>query len=243
MGAIMQNRSWKAATKAELENYFRNRRSPRLVMTSVLMLTGIAGFALCHLMLWFGVLAMGIRYPLAAAGGYGVFLLLLRAWVAWEHHCFDHRAICLPEPPLDAKRALLLDETEPPRDSLASGRSDLGWLDWLDLGFDVADFGGCLFPFVLGLLLAIASVGVVAIADAPALIADVFLDSFLVSILYRNLRSPNTSRWLGKAVRRTLPRALWLAVLLALAGFLLQAFAPDCHSLGPAVRKILNLDS
>jgi hypothetical protein len=212
------------------------------MLTAVLMLTGMAGLALCRVMLACGLLDMWLRYPLAAIGGYGAFLLLMRAWVAWEHFCFDHRAVHLPEPPAQTDLTQCLGEVPPRRGPLTprdkSGRWD--WLDWLDIGcIDVPDGEGCLVGIVLAVVLAVLVAAGFAIADAPALVADVFLDSFLVSLLYRKLRSNHPTPWLGTAIRRTYPRALWAAALLALAGACLQALAPNCHSIGPAVRQIL----
>ncbi|MEI6177287.1 MAG: hypothetical protein WCS43_10370 [Verrucomicrobiota bacterium] len=231
-------RSWRNATRVELENYFRNRRSPRMLFSSILMLTGVAGFVLCQIMLKLGLVLMWIRYPLAVLGAYGLFLLLMRAWVAWEHFRFDHRLVSLPEPPPGAVDNRF-PENETQRRSHADSGDHAGWLDWLDFGFaDLFEAEGCLLVLLFGLL--IAAIGFLggAIADAPILIADVFLDSVLVSVLYRSLRRSDSSRWLGTAVRKTYGRALWLAVLLGVFGAVLQMLAPNCHSIGPAVREL-----
>ena len=241
LAATRRHHAWKAATRAELENYFRHRRSPRLMLTSILLLTGTAGLVLCRAMLDCGLLAMWLRYPLAVAGGYGAFLLLMRGWVAWEHFCFDHRAICLPETPADTDLADIAAAEPPRRDPLEPYQFKSGWLDWLDFGHFIPDGEGCLLGILLAILLAILGIVGLAVADAPVLIADVFLDSFLVSILYRKLRSNNPNRWLGTAIRRTYSPALWVAALLALAGAFLQALAPDCHSIGPAVTRIFEV--
>ena len=72
-------------------------------------------------------------------------------------------------------------------------------------------------------------------------VRSVFLDSVLVTVLYRSLRKSKSNQWLGTAIRRTYSRALWLALLLAVAGGCLQGLAPGCHSIGPALKKILAL--
>lgn len=236
----MRPHAWKAATKAELDKYFRSRRSPRLMLTAVLMLTGVAGLGLCRALLACGVFAMWLRYPLATVGGYGAFLLLMRAWVAWEHYCFDHRALRLPQLPEDADLAQCLEPVPAPPQPSKSDRGMWSWLDWLDCGsFDFPDAEGCLFGILVAVVLAVLAIAGFAIADASALVADVFLDSFLVTLLYRKLRATTPDAWLGTAIRRTYPRALWVAALLAVAGACLQGLAPGCHSIGPAVRKVL----
>ena len=206
--------------------------------TSILMLTGVAGFVLCQIMLNLGLVLMWIRYPLAVLGAYGIFLLLMRGWVAWEHFRFDHRLVSLQEPPPGVDDHAF-PENERPRRSHADSGDGTGWLDWLDFGFsDVFEAEGCLIVIVFGLLIAALAFLGGAIADAPFLIADVFLDSVLVSVLYRSLRRTDSNRWLGTAIRRTYTRALGLAALLGVLGAILQAFAPDCHSIGPAVREL-----
>lgn len=54
---------------------------PRLQMSLLVALTGLAGLLASFLMLHAGVDAMGIRYPLATGVAYGVFLALLWLWL------------------------------------------------------------------------------------------------------------------------------------------------------------------
>lgn len=54
---------------------------PRLLMTGILMLTGLTGFLSSFTLLHLGMTSMALRYPLAILLGYGVFLLCIRAWV------------------------------------------------------------------------------------------------------------------------------------------------------------------
>ncbi len=208
------------------------------MFTLIFVLTGVAGFVLCQGMLWLGLFSMGIRYPLAVLGAYGIFLLLLRAWVGWEHFKFDHRVIHLPEPPPGVNDDGFPENGKSQRSLVDSYSNDTGWLDWLDVGStDLFDSEGCLLVILLGLLLSMLGFVGFAIAEAPVLITEVFLDSVLVSVLYRTLRRSNTNRWLGTAIRRTWSRVLWLAALLAVLGAFLQMLTPDCHSLGQMIEK------
>ncbi|HEY9420995.1 MAG TPA: hypothetical protein VIW92_06255 [Thermoanaerobaculia bacterium] len=55
---------------------------PRLEMSILLALTGASGFLTSFLLLKGGVVSMALRYPVAVMVAYGVFLLLLRIWLA-----------------------------------------------------------------------------------------------------------------------------------------------------------------
>ncbi|HSK75159.1 MAG TPA: hypothetical protein VLQ45_01770 [Thermoanaerobaculia bacterium] len=54
---------------------------PRLQMSLLLALTGGTGFLSSFVLLKLGVDSMALRYPVAVALAYGVFLLLLRIWL------------------------------------------------------------------------------------------------------------------------------------------------------------------
>lgn len=55
---------------------------PRLQMSVLLALTGASGFLTSYILLKAGVGSMALRYPVAVMVAYGVFLLLLRVWLA-----------------------------------------------------------------------------------------------------------------------------------------------------------------
>ncbi|HKV13351.1 MAG TPA: hypothetical protein VJ725_34740, partial [Thermoanaerobaculia bacterium] len=57
---------------------------PRLQMSLLLALTGATGFLSSFLLLKLGVHSMALRYPVAVALAYGVFLLLLRIWLRFQ---------------------------------------------------------------------------------------------------------------------------------------------------------------
>jgi hypothetical protein len=57
---------------------------PRLQMTLILMITGACGFLCTFTLLHLGLTRMWLRYPLAVLCAYGVFLLLLRLWLAYQ---------------------------------------------------------------------------------------------------------------------------------------------------------------
>jgi hypothetical protein len=55
---------------------------PRLVVSLILLVTGVAGFLVSFLLLHSGMTQMWQRYPLAIIFAYCVFLLLLRLWLS-----------------------------------------------------------------------------------------------------------------------------------------------------------------
>jgi hypothetical protein len=226
---------WRERARRALENYFRRRSLPRVMLGLVLMITGIIGFTVSYGLLHLGLLAMWLRYPLAVVGAYASFLALLRLWVELEQRRFDPREL-----ELDAADD---DEERDHRRRAPPARSDDSWLDWLDLpdffDFDIDGGEGCLVVALLGVVVALVIGILVALVGAPALVAEVFLDAFLVTALYRRLRVAAQEHWLGTAVRKTWKLALSAALLLALAGWVLGLLAPGAVSIGPAVERVL----
>ena len=203
------------------------------MLALILILTGLIGFLISFLLLRAGVVEMWQRYPLAVAGAYGGFLGLLRLWVEVERSRFDPR----------------VGEIERDLQNTAEGgekvRHNSGprssWLDWLDFpDFSVFDLDeGCLPTILIGVLVALLALLVSAIAAASGLIAEVFLDAFIVSVMYRRLRIAAKEHWLGTAIRKTWWTALLTAGLLAIGGLCLEKLAPGSRSIGPAIHRLL----
>lgn len=223
---------WRSKLRAVLEAYLRRRSMPRCILGLLLVLTGVCGYLISFSLLHLGVNHMWMRYPVAVLGAYGLFLLLIRLWVEVERSRFD------------ADAAALLEGSEEADDRPKSGwRSSSGdggsWLDFLngvDLGFDE----GCLPLILIGVVVGLVIALVVTLAGAPALLAEVFLDAFVLTMLYRRLRIAANQHWLGTAIRRTWSMVVLVAALLAIAGGCLEAMAPDARSIGPALRKIFH---
>jgi hypothetical protein len=94
---------WRNRARQALERYFQRRSAPRLILSLLLILTGTAGFAISIAFLHLGLRQMWLRYPIAVLAGYGVFLLLLRLWVAFEQARFN--------PPLDEIETTMTEAT------------------------------------------------------------------------------------------------------------------------------------
>ena len=70
---------------------------PRLQMSLLVALTGLAGLFASFLMLHAGVEAMGVRYPLATGAAYGVFLCLLWLWLRTRAEDWVDGSLDLPD--------------------------------------------------------------------------------------------------------------------------------------------------
>ena len=221
---------WRRRALTALENYFRNHSHPRLTLLLIVTAAGVGGLVISHVMLHFGVEAMCYRYPVAVLVGYGIFLGLLRIWVEVEREAYDPAQVAIPTDSTD-------EEPEPRGPEC--GRNFVSWWDW----FDVVDLfrtgEGCLVALFMGLLVGMASLLVSFILAGPEFLAEVFLDAVVVTMLYRHLKTAAKEHWLGTAVRRTWKSALLTAGLLAFLGWMLDLAAPDCHSIGPAMKAII----
>lgn len=71
--------------------------SPRLQMSLLVALTGLAGLSASFLMLHAGIDAMAVRYPLATIAAYGVFLCLLWLWLRTRADDWVDASLDLPD--------------------------------------------------------------------------------------------------------------------------------------------------
>jgi hypothetical protein len=201
---------------------------------------------------------MPLRYAIASASAYAVFLALLRVYITWKRRL---------EAEIDAVDALdAVSHLEPwrlpagrPGDgTFAGGRSGGGgqsasWGEsqveptsssssWFD---GDADLGWLLLAVVAALA------GVIAIGSivwtAPVLLAEVLVDALIVSAVSRRLADGRACLaeadrrrrdWTMTAIRRTWLAAAAVIVTLTAAGWALQHLAPNAVSIGPAVRAI-----
>jgi hypothetical protein len=219
---MAEKKSWRSRAHRGLEDYFRRRSFPRLMLSLVLILTGLAGFGLSYGLLRLGLTEMGLRYPMAVIGAYGVFLGLIRIWVEIEKRHFD------PDDPR-LQRALSSEDGAPAKQTSSSS-----WLDWLDVPTGSLDLDeGCL-PAVL----VMAVVGLVGLLVFAIVGAPVFLDAFLAAVLYRRLKVAAQGHWLGTAIGRTWMVVALTALLLGIGGWTLGMLAPGSQTLGQAIEHL-----
>lgn len=216
---------------------------PRLQMLLLVSLAGLGAFLCSFALLRAGLESMGWRYLVATAAGYLSFMGSIRLWIAYQRGAWQPDL----DPGLDLDGGGDLGGPEPPGFSGDGGTfGGAGASDSVGAPLRAsADISGGVDLDELGLVLLAAAaclVGVIVVGSvvyaSPALLAEVLLDAAVVGAAYRSARRRKRSHWAAGVLRRTWWRALVLCASLSAAGFLLQAYAPQAHSLGDVVRAI-----
>lgn len=222
---------------------------PRVVVFLLVLAAGATGFLMSFVLLSAGYESMALRYGIAGVSGYVAFLALLGAYVMWQRRfAFDRPDALDAMNLLDAGGSFgtsLVDATNSVG-RFAGGRSGGGGASgsW---GSASADSGARWFDgdVDLGWVLiaaAVALAGVLAVGyvvwAAPVLLAEVLVDALIVGAVSRRL-TDDRHDWTVTAIRRTWLPATILIATLVVAGWALQAAAPEARSIGPAVRAIL----
>lgn len=234
---------------------------PRLLVTLILLITGLAGFLVSYLLLHSGMTRMWLRYPLAILSAYCVFLLLLRLWLAVQRSRKKgvvegdgvHDFLDVSDP-LWRSRGGSYSEGF----SFSGAGGDAGGAgagsSWGEAsasvsgggsgssggggggGFDLDDGAFIVVAVVViaGALLAVFYV----VYIAPALLAEILVDGVLVAGLYRELKGVEQRHWLRAAVRKTLLPALIAATLFSVGGYALQRAAPKARSVGEVLEHL-----
>jgi hypothetical protein len=229
----------RVAVLAQMRKHLIAQSYPRLVVLLIVGLSGVVAFLFSAVTLQLGFTQMGLRYFGATLVGYLAFLLLLRAWIAYERGDWH----------VDGDLPDIGSRGESAKDAfLGGGRSGGGgaagsWHDssqGFDTGIDLDLDIGELFSLVLAVLCALG--GLIAILyvvyAAPVLLAEVALDAALVAGLYRKLRQEEARHWLTSAIRHTWVPALVAGLFLIVAGVGIQWALPDAHSIGDVWRQM-----
>ncbi len=220
----------RARAVGALRQFLEREYSPRATMTILLAITGAIGFMVSFEMLHHGVDAMAIRYPIAVALAYVVFIFLLRCWADMEHARIEtHETIQMIE-----SSKFEHSPSDPPA---TLQPVDLGWWngwDWLDFSFVWA----CLPVIVIGALSVLSVTALTVVFEAPTLLAEVLLDAVLMTALYKRMRGLERRNWFATVLQRTWRPVLGTAVILAAAGFLIQTLYPDVKSIGQLRRHV-----
>jgi hypothetical protein len=227
-----RSQSSRSRLVAEVRRRLDGETFPRLIVLCMLLAAGAAAFFASVLALDAGVESMALRYALATAVGYVVFLLLIRVWIAV-------RRGWTPEPDDDVFGEGLELARRP--DGAAGSGSSHGLVDAASDGFawsfDLDDLWW-LALIALAAFAGLVAVGFVVYA-APVLLAEVALDAALVGTVYRRLRREDRGYWATTALRQTWAAAAVLVAFMAVLGFALQQVAPEAVSVGDVIRRIL----
>jgi len=222
------------------------RRSwPRLHVSLILSLTGMAGFLTSFCLLHLGVSRMWLRYPVAILTAYGVFLMLLGIWLWLQRHSLD---VDPDLPTLDFTPSSASGPGESLHDaggggaggswgeSVSSSTSassvSSGGSGSADIGFGLDFEEGCLVVIALLALVGGLVASFYVIYIAPALLAEILVDGAMVAGLYRRVKHIEQGNWLQTAVRRTILPAILAAVFFTVAGVALQKAYPTAQSIG-----------
>ncbi|MGV3740893.1 MAG: hypothetical protein ACO1NO_01125 [Burkholderiaceae bacterium] len=200
---------------------------PRLQMTFLVMLTGLAGFLASYCLLQWGVGQMWLRYLEATAIAYLVFLFLLWLWLrtsASDYVDAPDISGLLPrngsgsaEPLSYAGGGGQFDgggasgnfvgsfDSASTCDALLPSGSPVG--DALDAAAQAEEFS---IPLIVLVLIGAACLSsFFVIYSAPVLFAELLVDGVLAASLYKRMRGLESRHWLSTAVQRTfLPFAL-----------------------------------
>jgi hypothetical protein len=219
---------------------------PRIQVSLILSLTGLAAFLTSFSLLHLGVTWMWLRYPIVVSFAYCFFLLLLAFWLWLQRRNLDSDLSVLdhiPSGPGEHGDSFQFDEvrdfdgggaggswgesasslsSQVSGDSTASQTGDLD-LDlgdgWLIVVAIVALIGGLIASFYI-------------IYIAPALLAEILVDGALAIGLYRRVKPLNQRHWLRAAIRKTILPAVLVALFLTVAGYALQKAIPGAHTMG-----------
>ncbi|WP_234413672.1 hypothetical protein [Ideonella sp. A 288] len=251
----------RAQAIAQVQRRLQAHSWPRLQMSLIVALTGGFGLLSSFVLLQLGLDRMALRYPLALALAYGVFLLLVWVWLRWR----SSDGADLPDPTglvdfdlqgLGSGTPGRLPSVDLPA-MKSGGGGDFGGggasasFDGgagLDLPVPVKDVGEAvgsvaeadeaaipLLVIALVIGLAVASLYVVYIA--PVFFAEVMVDGALSYAFYRHLRGDDPQHWLATAVKRSALPFLITALFLAAVGWAMSSYAPGARSIGEVVRR------
>jgi hypothetical protein len=197
---------------------------PRLEMAFLVLVTGLAGFLASFVLLHAGIQNMALRYPLAVGCAFIVLLGQLWMWLRLRRRWHDD----------------IVDVV----DNLTSGGSDSGHGGGIDMpGGDLfgnsveaaANAEEAAIPLLALIGIAAVALSMVLLAgslvsSAPFLFAELLVDGAMSASLYRRLRNLPTQHWTQAAVRRTIVPFALTALLVALAGFVMEWAVPGAHT-------------
>lgn len=221
---------------------------PRLQMAVIVLTTGATGLLASFVLLSAGLHSMLLRYPLAVLIAYGMFLLMMWAWVRWHGDAPD--ILDLADVPTvrtggggggwsgsggssgggGASSSWGPSVTSGP----SSGSGSIDVLDGLD--------GDGLPLLAVVVLIAVAVVCLVAagwvVWTAPALMAELMVDAAIAGGLYKRMRGARPEGWWWLCVRHTFWPLVGVVLFFVVLGALAGHFAPQATTLVQALQLL-----
>jgi hypothetical protein len=224
---------------------------PRLQIMLILGLTGVAAFLTSAVLLRLGVTQMVVRYPIAIAAAYGVFIMLIGLWLWLQSNDSDM---------LDATGDVLdhIDWVDDGRIVSSGGSVNLAGMSTPSVSggsggggggdagpsFDIAGVDVDLDDAIWVLLAIVVLIaGLLAIFYivyiAPMLLTEVLVDGLLAAGLYKTVKGVEGGGggyWMTTVLRKTAIPAILALIFFSIAGFCVQKIEPDASSIGDAWR-------
>lgn len=221
-------------TRRRAEAWLLRTGSPRFQMFLIVAMTGMAGFVFSVLLLKLGLGSMALRYPIAVVLAYGVFLLLVRLWLAYQ----SLRGIDEERPDASDHLDSALHMVDGIDDLFtARGRgSDSGSAGAVGGAVDAE--GLVYLVIALAALFAAVLVCCYIIWTGPALFAEVLVDALIMSRVYKNMKANEQPYWVKGVLRRTWVPALLVVFFFSLAGFAMHKVAKDAESIGGFIEYV-----
>jgi hypothetical protein len=220
---------------------------PRLQMTLLVALTGLAGFVASYILLRTGFVVMWTRYLLSFGLAYLIFLVLLWVWLrssSDDYVDIGDLANAIPSPADTGNTAMdysrggggfggggASSSFDAPGDGCAVGDGVGEVIGEAVSGVAQAEeFAIPLFAiiFILSLLLSTFFM----VYSAPALFAELLVDGVLSASLYHRFRGLETRHWLETAIRRTAWPFLLTALTVSALAWIFSLYMPGIHSIG-----------
>jgi hypothetical protein len=224
---------------------------PRLQIMIILGLTGVAAFLTSAVLLRLGATQMVVRYPIAIAAAYGVFIMLIGLWLWLQRNdsdMLDAAGEVLDSTdwggggrisPSGGSVNLVSDMTASPVPPVSGGSGGGGGgggpsFDIVGIDVDLDDAIWVVLAIVVLIAGLLAILYIVYIA--PILLTEVLVDGLLAAGLYKTVKGVEGRYWMTTVLRKTAIPAILALIFFSIAGFCIQKIAPEASSIGDAWR-------
>lgn len=242
----------KKETRRRLINWQLHQLTlPRFQMSIIILLTGLIGFFSSFLLLHSGITQMWIRYPLSILLAYGVFLLLLRLWLAFQRTQNTLNIDTKLDIPFDFSISPNSDFNFGGGGDFSGGGAGGSWgnsvsssssggdsfLNGISFDLDLEEIGLLILAFIALIGGMFATIYVIYIA--PFLLAEILVDGLLLRSLQKRFKNIERKHWLQTAMKQTLLSAILCAFFFGVAGGVFQKVFPEAKSMGEVWSAII----
>lgn len=219
------------AVRAGVAKCLRRTGFPRLVVAIAILLGAMASWGVSRELHEWGMKGMWLRYPLALAAAYVMFLGVVGFWIGRTARRIETWQTLIRR---DANRRQRQNSEVDP---------ELG--DWVETALDsfndthpqCHNGKDVAATYVMLLAGTIVLVCVYFVWTAPAFLAELLIEGGLVAWLYRPPQRPDsTFGWLTVAFERTAAPALMMAACVAAMGVALQLYVPQANTIAEVIK-------